>query len=100
MQKKYCTESKTESYQNYVEALLSTISLGDMIRLLNLATALCDAAPGYNELVEETMLLVEDVDEKLAAFRIGQNCPRCGEPLYLSDLSQYDSVCYECEENF
>lgn len=29
-----------------------------------------------------------------------EKCPRCGSPLYLSDLPQYDFVCLNCDENF
>lgn len=30
----------------------------------------------------------------------GEKCPRCGAPLYVSDLCQYRCVCLECDENF
>jgi hypothetical protein len=30
----------------------------------------------------------------------GETCPKCGAPLYVSDLCQYMYVCLECDENF
>lgn len=36
----------------------------------------------------------------LASLRTSYVCPRCGQPLYLSDVSGYDFVCPECDENF
>lgn len=29
-----------------------------------------------------------------------KNCPKCGHPLYVSDLCCYPYVCLECDENF
>lgn len=30
----------------------------------------------------------------------GEKCPRCGAPLYVSDLCRFKYVCLECDENF
>ena len=91
---------ETTNYSIYKSEMLSSISLGDMIRMENMISALCDLLPRQTELVEEATALIEDVGDKLAIFRTGNHCPRCGLPLYLSDLPQYDETCYECEENF
>lgn len=29
-----------------------------------------------------------------------ETCPKCGKPLYVSDLCSYPYVCLECDENF
>ena len=29
-----------------------------------------------------------------------ETCPKCGSPLYVSDLCHYEFVCLECDENF
>jgi hypothetical protein len=29
-----------------------------------------------------------------------KTCPKCGSPLYVSDLCLYECVCLECDENF
>lgn len=29
-----------------------------------------------------------------------KRCPRCGSPLYVSDLCAYQNVCLKCDENF
>ena len=35
-----------------------------------------------------------------AECKTNVKCHKCGSYLYLSDLPQYDYVCYECDENF
>lgn len=100
MAEKCCSAQGTYNYQKYVKEMLFTISIGDILQLLNLATSVCDLLPPENDLVEETMSLIEDMGDRLAEFRTGSPCSRCGQPLYLSDLPQYNAVCYECEENF
>ena len=48
--------------------------------------------------------LVAGVVSRLSAyakqFLCTVTCPHCGSPLYLSDLPQYEYVCYDCDENF
>lgn len=100
MAKKCCPEPGTQNYQIYVKELLSTVSLRDIIRLSDMVTALCDLLPAENELVQEATEVVDNVGDTLATFKTGNVCPRCGLPLYLSDLPQYDETCYECDENF
>ena len=40
------------------------------------------------------------LDGLLASLRTAYTCPHCGKRLYLSDISGYDFVCPECDENF
>lgn len=35
-----------------------------------------------------------------AECKTNMKCPFCGDYLYLSDLPQYDYICYTCDENF
>lgn len=44
--------------------------------------------------------LASEVEAHIRPFRLAAKCPRCGAPLYLSDLPQYSTVCYACDENF
>lgn len=90
----------TKNYSRYKKQMLSDIFLGDLIRFSDIVTALCDLLPEQKEIVEEATILVVEVGDKLEKFRTGNSCPRCGLPLYLSDLPHYNAVCYECEENF
>ena len=91
---------KTKNYSIYEHQMLGDISLGDLIRMEDMISHLCDLLPEQKEIVEEASALIEDVGGKLEKFHTGNFCPRCGLPLYLSDLPQYDEVCYECDENF
>ena len=65
----------TANYSTYKSEMLSSISLGDLIRMENMISALCDLLPQQTDLVEEATALVEDVGEKLAIFRTGTHCP-------------------------
>lgn len=94
------THVTSKNYTKYVNLLLSDISMGDFIRLSDIVTALCDLLPAENELVQEATAVVDNVGNTLATFKTGNVCPRCGLPLYLSDLPQYDEACFECDENF
>lgn len=42
--------------------------------------------------------LIEKILEPFVA--VGKKCPKCGEQMFISDLPQYDYVCYNCDENF
>lgn len=40
------------------------------------------------------------LDDVIMACTTGAICPKCGGNLFLSDLPQYDYVCFNCDENF
>ena len=44
--------------------------------------------------------LVSVVHEIVKELTTDKKCPRCDAKLYCSDLSDYDYICVECEENF
>lgn len=48
-----------------------------------------------NEATENFKLRLSGADPRTNA-----KCPKCGKILLMSDLPQYDYVCYECDENF
>lgn len=89
-----------KSYETYKKKFLSEFNLGDLIHLSDTVIALCSLITTPNEIVDDASELQEDIDRKLQAFQTGCLCPRCGGPLYLSDLPQYDGTCYACDENF
>lgn len=90
----------TKSYQEYREKLLSEVSIGDLISAVDMLTSLAAAVPEPNEIADDARELAEEFDRKIVSFQIKETCSRCGGPLYLSDLPQYSSTCYCCEENF
>lgn len=90
----------SENYKKYQSKMLSEISLGELMKLVDFIRLLSELAPEPNEIVDDALDLAQEVDAKIATFQIGEQCPRCSATLYLSDLPQYDSACYECDENF
>ena len=58
------------------------------------------------ELTDNNDILVEyNGKQSIVALSLlygltGETCPKCGHPLYVSDLCQYRYVCLECDENF
>ena len=59
-----------------------------------------------NELRDYTKILVS-LNGKQEEVILGElygltneTCPKCGHPLYVSDLCSYQYVCLECDENF
>lgn len=93
-------EAGTESYEKYKRLLLERISLGDLLRAVDIITALCNLIPEPNEVVEDAAVFVKELCSNLPQFQTGGLCPKCGAPLFLSDLPQYDETCYSCDENF
>lgn len=89
-----------KNYETYKEKFLSEFHLGDLLRLSDAVTALCNLIAAPNEIVDDALELQKDIEHKLQAFQTGESCPRCGNLLYLSDLPQYGSTCYVCDENF
>lgn len=87
----------TEGYCQYKKILLNDVSpIGVMIQASGTISSLANRLLAENEVLETKSIL----DEKTALFQTGSHCPRCGEPLYLSDLPNYEAVCYNCDENF
>jgi len=83
--------AQSRNYQSYRTKLLSSISLGLLVRMaqyLNTVKA------------EDAQTLRAEVCHVLGPFKTHRSCPHCGATLYLSDLPQYDYVCHDCDENF
>lgn len=84
----------TKEFQTYRSRLLEHDVIGFLARTKErLASPEAMSAAAISELAAE-------VEEHIRPFRLAATCPRCGAPLYLSDLPQYSAVCYACDENF
>lgn len=59
-----------------------------------------------DELDEFTSIILTDGEQTFGADfaecygLTNETCPRCGAPLYVSDLCSYKYVCLDCDENF
>lgn len=84
----------TKEFQAYCDLLTEDSAVGLLLRIRE---RLSDPGPLSAAVAKE---LAADIDEYVQPFRMNTPCPRCGAPLYLSDLPQYRSVCYGCDENF
>lgn len=93
-------EKPTPEFTAYAEQLLSTLSLGDIIRILDCLKALANRVREGDLVGDEAEERAESMRKILADFQTKEKCPRCGMPLYMSDLPQYHYVCHDCDENF
>ena len=82
---------QTRNYRAYVRNLRQFPVVG---ALVHCQQALRSLAPHASEDVEE------ELEGLLRHFITKSACPRCGAPLYLSDLPQYNFACFKCDENF
>ena len=63
-------------------------------------------ADDNGEIADDTILLLTDgwgENEVFLRECLGltnEKCPKCGKPLFVSDLCQYKYVCLHCDENF
>ena len=85
---------KTKSYLSYRQSLLQLPVVGSLIHCRQLLLS-PDCLPS-----EERDCLLKELQDILAHFQVEARCPHCGGQLYLSDLPQYDTTCYHCDENF
>ena len=74
-------EAGTESYEKYKRLLLERISLGDLLRAVDIIIALCNLIPEPNEVVEDAAVFAEELSGKLQLFQTGGLCPKSGAPL-------------------
>lgn len=83
---------QTENYCKFQKALLRHIGVPELKRI-------CDCLSGNGD-EEDVASVMSTLVNCLMEIKTNERCPRCGNPLYLSDLPQYTYVCAECEENF
>ena len=87
--------TETGSYRAYIQRMKNISFISLLIRCRESLSK--PDGPCEPESVEE---LLQEVTACLDDFQTEGTCPHCGGPLYLSDLPQYDAVCYTCDENF
>lgn len=93
------TMFQTPGYRRYQHNLLRQ-PVVELLYKSQQALTLWINSEHSQETSEEMQDLLTELTKCLKPFHTGRTCPRCGMPLYLSDLPQYDGVCYECNENF
>ena len=82
----------TKNHQKFCELLLDSSPVSVLLQAKHdLATDMgSDNVAG----------VVSRINAYTKQFLSDAKCPRCGALLYLSDLPQYEYVCYDCDENY
>jgi hypothetical protein len=89
--RKHMKSLKALNIQVLIEASESLQSLLDTV----------EESDENEEMIDDARMTLENLDLSLETFSTDLDCPNdCGSRLYLSDLPQYDYVCYKCDENF
>jgi hypothetical protein len=93
----------TANYKKYKE-ITKHIDMTEIIRVYQLVLPIVGkfrpvtkADIREKQSLEIEMEYLEDIIGKL---KTEKTCPRCKNPLYCSDVQEYDYVCAECDENF
>lgn len=81
-------ENATENYKKYV----ATASQTNFSLLFDVKNQL-DLKKNQKQIA-----LIDEILEPFVAM--GKKCPKCGEQMFISDLPQYDYVCYNCDKSF
>jgi len=90
----------TEDYRKYEKFLRNQLNIGDVLKLIDLSKMLIQKSEP-NEIVDELEDVISDIETLISENLVkDEDCEHCSSKLYLSDLPQYNSVCYTCEENF
>jgi len=84
---------ESRNFRSYCQRLIQHVNVGLLVRLEQYLSAPDGCPP------DEVLALTEEVQEATKHFRIRRLCPTCGTKLYLSDLPQYNYVCYTCDKN-
>lgn len=74
---------ETDNYIKFSQEVLNKLSVTELV--------------WFNQGADNLNKIVHSIVE---AIKTEKRCPKCGEPLYYSDLPEYDYVCVECDENF
>ena len=85
--------TKTRRYRMYCDRMINFCSMDLLFRIEQFLKELDHNAE------DDAADLAREIGEVIKHFRTRRRCPRCGEYLYLSDLPQYEYVCYTCEMN-
>lgn len=87
------TDIVSDSYNQYEDFILNNF---DFPAWLNLLERITDK----EDLSDLEEVAREEIDKICNALQLDELCPLCNSKLFLSDLPQYDKVCFACDENF
>lgn len=83
-------------YKKFIDVMTSVVDITDFEGVVK---ALEDESDTVEARVNR-MLMAKVFREYLKRLSTDKKCPKCGKPLYLSDIEGYDYVCTACQENF
>ena len=89
-----------KNYKNHKDTIIKYISIVDIVRIINYATALYSLIPQENEILDDFDEIFSQLIKTEKELRTNKKCPHCGGTLYLSDVPHYEYVCPICDENF
>ena len=87
------------NYERFEEAKCD-LSLPDIVNAYNYIQALMWFVPKNGSMREEYEHVIEPLEKFVQTCKTDAKCPKCGQPLYYSDLMDYEYVCVQCDENF
>lgn len=99
----YTTDSDEKTTDNYLahnQAIEKNVGVSDIVKAVDYILLLSKFINADNEVWDEMDIILEPFNKIIEELRTEEKCPRCGGSLYKSDVSQYNYVCPDCEENF
>lgn len=82
------------------EEAKANISFADIVKATDYINQLTDFVPQRSKLHDEKEFVLKPFVDYIEKTETERVCPRCGNPLFKSDLPQYDYICTACDENF
>jgi predicted Zn-ribbon and HTH transcriptional regulator len=100
MSKKHTKENSiTANYAAHRKAMAS-LSVADIVRAVDYIAALSQFVSKENEVLDDMEAITAPFNNVINELITEEKCVLCGSYLFKSDLSQYDYVCPDCDENF
>lgn len=92
---------RTKNFEKQKEIIseMSVYELMNMVIISEYAADVLKHDKRFEE-AEELADAIGPVKTVLEKCKTDKKCPKCGKELYLSDLPQYDFLCFQCDENF
>lgn len=90
------------TYNNYEQFQEAKCDLGmtDIVNAYDYIQAVMKFVPKNDTLREDYESVIKPLERIVSQCLTDAVCPRCGRLLFYSDVSGYDYVCTECDENF
>lgn len=87
------------NYESYREAMCD-LELLDIVNAYDYINVLVKYLPEDSRLRECYDEVIKPLKEFVETCTTDKECPKCGRPLFYSDVEGYEYVCTECDENF